>query len=188
MKSGWQRKTLGEVCALDKIQGFHENLPYIGLEHIESQTGRFIGSTDPLEVKSTTFKFTPNHLLYGRLRPYLNKVMLPEFTGHCSTEIFPIKPYPELLREFLQYWFLREATVRQIDATSTGTRMPRANMNAVLNFEFPLPPLPEQRRIVDKLEALNMETQRLESIYQRKLSTLEELKKSLLHQAFNGEL
>ncbi|MGH8559598.1 MAG: restriction endonuclease subunit S [Methylococcales bacterium] len=66
--------------------------------------------------------------------------------------------------------------------------MPRANMNAVLGFAFPLPPTPEQRRIVGKLDALREETQRLQSIYHRKLAALEELKKSLLHQAFNGEL
>ncbi|PZN73197.1 MAG: restriction endonuclease subunit S [Candidatus Methylumidiphilus alinenensis] len=78
--------------------------------------------------------------------------MLPDFAGHCSTEIFPVKPYSCLLREFLQYWFLREETVKQIDATSTGARMPRANMNAVLDFEFLLPPLPEQQRIVAILD------------------------------------
>jgi type I restriction enzyme S subunit len=149
---GWETKTLGEVCVVDKHQGIYKGLPYVGLEHIESRTGRFVGSTEPLAVKSSTFKFSPEHVLYGRLRPYLSKVMLPDFTGHCSTEIFPIKPHPELTREFLQYWFLRDATVEQIDATSTGARMPRADMNAVLDFEFPLPPLPEQRRIVGILD------------------------------------
>ena len=149
---GWERKTLGEVCVVDKRQGIYKGLPYVGLEHIESRTGRFVGSTEPLGVKSSTFKFSPEHVLYGRLRPYLSKVMLPDFTGHCSTEIFPLKPRPELTREFLQYWFLRDATVEQIDATSTGARMPRADMNAVLDLGFPLPPLAEQRRIVSILD------------------------------------
>ncbi len=152
MKPGWQSKTLGEVCVFDKCQGIHKHLPYVGLEQIESDTGRFIGSTEPLSVKSSTFKFSPEHLLYGRLRPYLNKVMAPEFEGHCSTEIFPIKPKAGLSREFLHYWFLRDATVAEINATSTGARMPRANMNAVLGFEFLLPPLPEQQRIVGILD------------------------------------
>ncbi len=152
MKNGWQVKPLGQVCDVDKCQGIHRRLPYVGLEHIESHTGRFIGSIDPVQVKSSTFKFSPEHVLYGRLRPYLNKVMLPDFTGHCSTEIFPLKPRPELSREFLQYWFLRDATVELIDATSTGSRMPRANMNAVLDFEFPLPCPAEQRRIVGILD------------------------------------
>src|ERR1035441_865209 len=83
VKKGWQAKTLGEVCVVDKCQGSHKNLPYVGLEHIESHTGRFLGSTEPVGVKSSTFKFSPEHVLYGRLRPYLNKVMVPDFTGHC---------------------------------------------------------------------------------------------------------
>jgi type I restriction enzyme, S subunit len=152
VKAGWQIMTLGEVCALDKRQGLQKELPYVGLEHIESHTGRFIGSKEPLEVKSSTFKFTPEHLLYGRLRPYLNKVLLPDFTGHCSTEIIPIKPCPGISREFLQYWFLRDATVQRINETSTGARMPRANMSAVLDLKLLLPPLPEQRRIVAILD------------------------------------
>lgn len=152
MKNGWALKTLEEVCVVDKSQGIYKNLPYVGLEHIESNTGRFIGSLEPFGVKSSTFKFSPEHLLYGRLRPYLNKVLLPDFTGHCSTEIFPFKPCSELSRKFLYYWFLRDAIVEQIDATSTGARMPRANMNAVLGFEFLLPSLPEQKRIVDILD------------------------------------
>lgn len=152
MKSGWQTKTLAEVCEVDKRQGIYKNLPYVGLENIESQTGRLIGSPEQISVKSSTFKFSTDHVLYGRLRPYLNKVMLPEFTGHCSTEIFPLKPCSGLLREFLRYWLVTEARVEQIDSTSTGARMPRANMNAVLNFEFVLPPLPEQHRIVNILD------------------------------------
>ncbi len=119
---------------------------------IESHTGRFTGTTEPVAVKSSTFRFAREHLLYGRLRPYLNKVMAPNFEVHCSTVIFPLKPKTGLIREFLHYWFLRDATVAEIDATSTGARMPRANMNAILDFAFPLPPFPEQRRIVGILD------------------------------------
>ena len=148
----WQIKKLGEVCVIDKSQGIHKNIPYVGLEHIETNTGQFVGPIDPRNVRSSTFKFSSEHVLYGRLRPYLNKVMLPNFTGHCSTEIFPLKPNPILTREFLYYWLLQDATVEKISATSTGTRMPRANMNTVLGFEFPLPPLDEQQRIVGILD------------------------------------
>ena len=152
MKDGWLTKTLREVCVVEKHQGTHKDLPYVGLEHIESNTGRFVGSPEPLGVKSSTFRFSAEHVLYGRLRPYLNKVMLPDFAGHCSTEIFPLRPRPGLSRKFLQYWFLMDATVEQIKVTCTGARMPRANMNAVLDFEFPLPPPTEQQRIVAILD------------------------------------
>lgn len=152
MSKRWPMRTLGDVCDIEKWQGVYQNLPYVGLEHIESRSGRFIGSREPASVKSATFKFTPEHVLFGRLRSYLNKVMLPDFSGHCSTEIFPLRPRTGLLREFLRYWFLRDETAEQIDSTSTGARMPRANMHAVLEFPFPFPPPAEQRRIVNILD------------------------------------
>jgi type I restriction enzyme, S subunit len=152
MKKGWERKKLGEVCAFDKAQGIHRGLPYVGLEHIESHSARFIGSTAPQSVRSSTFRFSHEHVLYGRLRPYLNKALAPDFEGHCSTEIFPLKPCRELSREYLLYWLLSDATCECINATCTGARMPRAQMNEVLAFDFPLPPLAEQRRIVGILD------------------------------------
>lgn len=152
MKKGWERKRFGDVCAYDKSQGMHHSLPYVGLEHIESDTGRFIGSLEPQPVRSSTFRFSDKHILYGRLRPYLNKAIAPDFAGHCSTEIFPIKPKAEVSREYLLYWLLSDETMERINGTCTGARMPRADMNEVLDFEIPLPPLPEQRRIVGILE------------------------------------
>lgn len=152
MKKGWALEKLGDVCVLDKEQGLHRGLPYVGLEHIESHTARYLGSRAPLTVKSATFRFTSEHVLYGRLRPYLNKVLAPDFEGHCSTEIYPIKPTPRLSREYLLYWLLADQTVERINATCTGARMPRADMNDVLTLEVPIPPLPEQQRIVGVLD------------------------------------
>lgn len=152
MKTGWETRKLGEVCKFEKNQGIYRGLPYVGLENIESHTALFIGSTEPQSMKSSTFKFSSQHVLYGRLRPYLNKVLAPNFEGHCSTEIFPIKPYPELSREYLVYWFLADKTVARINATCTGARMPRADMNEVLKINFPLPSLPEQQRVVGILD------------------------------------
>jgi type I restriction enzyme S subunit len=122
------------------------------MEHVESDTGRFIGAINAVDVKSNTFHFTPKHVLYGRLRPYLNKVFAPDFEGHCSTEIFPLLPSSELSREYLRYWISSDEICDRINGTCTGARMPRANMDAVLDFEIPLPPLPEQRRIVGILD------------------------------------
>jgi len=152
MKKDWEINRLGEVCEYEKIPNTDSNLPYIGLEDIESNSGKFIGSTNPKRVKSLTFHFTNEHILYGRLRPYLNKVLSPSFEGQCSTEIFPIKPKTNLSKGFLFWWLLSDVTAERINATWTGARMPRANMNAVLGFEIPIPPFPEQQRIVAILD------------------------------------
>lgn len=139
-------------------------------------------------MKSNTFYFNDTHVLYGRLSPYLNKVMLPDFEGHCSTEVFPLKPCQKVDRNFLFFWLALNSTKELINATCTGARMPRANMNDVLKFDFYHPDLESQKMIVHSLEALSIETQRLESLCQRKHTALDLLKKSLLHKAFAGEL
>jgi|SaaInlLV_10m_DNA_3_1039740.scaffolds.fasta_scaffold08176_1 type I restriction enzyme S subunit len=185
---GWVEKKLGDVCKYDKNKNQSNNLPYIGLEHIESNSGRFIGSLDSHQVKSSTFHFDSRHVLYGRLRPYLNKVLIPNFEGHCSTEIFPILVGNEIIREYLFYWLISDQTVKKIDATWTGARMPRANMNEVINFILPIPQVEEQKQIVKLLGNLREQTQSLESKYQQELNSLEELKKSILQKAFEGEL
>ena len=186
---GWEEKTLGDICEYDKIAYSRIGLPYIGLEDIQSNTGRFIGSFEPKEVKSTTFNFSSKHVLYGRLRPYLNKVLLPNFEGHCSTEIFPLKPKMNILnRAYLFHWLISIKTMKKIDATWTGATLPRANMNLVLEFKINIPSLKAQQSIVEKLDALNAESKRLENVYRQKIGHLESLKKSILQKAFSGAL
>jgi len=152
MKEGWEMKRLGDVCKVLKRKHSGASLPYIGMEDIESSTGQLITAPTEKTVKSTSFQFNEKHILYGRLRPYLNKVFLPDFNGHCSTEIFPIECADNLDRRFLFFWLTKSRTVQKIDVTSTGTRMPRANIPTVLDFQIPVPPLPEQRRIVAILD------------------------------------
>jgi type I restriction enzyme S subunit len=185
---GWMEKRLGDICEYDKTSIQANDLPYVGLENIESNSGRFIGSLESKNVKSKTFYFDSKHILYGRLRPYLNKVLIPSFEGHCSTEIFPILVGDIIIREFLFYWFISSKTVKKIDETCTGARMPRANMNEVINFILPVPSIEKQKQIVKALDNLNEQTQSLESKYQQELNSLEELKKSILEKAFTGEL
>jgi type I restriction enzyme S subunit len=122
------------------------------MENIQSGNGKLAGTVHPQEVKSSTFAFDSRHVLYGRLRPYLNKVLVPEFSGHCSTEIFPLRPDVSLDRRFLFYWLVQSSTVAAIDRTCTGARMPRANVDALLRFNIPLPALSEQNRIVSILD------------------------------------
>lgn len=148
MTAAWKTVALRDVATLDSRRHDGSDKPFVGLEHIESGTGRLLRNVGQSEATSATFAFGPEHVLYGRLRPYLNKVHLPNFVGHCSTEIYPIRPHAELDRSYLFYWLTAPATVEAIMSTCTGARMPRANLKEVQSLRLPLPPLSEQHRIV----------------------------------------
>ena len=148
---------LGGVCkqVRESVKpGERPDLRYIGLESIESGSGRFIDgvlSKTPETPLANSFRFGPEHVLYGKLRPYLNKVATPAFEGKCSTEIIPLLPSTDVDRAFLAYFLRNQQTVDSISAKTAGARMPRADMGFVLSLPLPLPPLPEQRRIIDLL-------------------------------------
>ena len=183
MKSGWVTKKLGEVCEFSKENGNWRGLAYIGLEDIESKTARFIGSPKPRTVQSLTFRFHPGQVLYGRLRPYLQKALLAEVEGHCSTEIFPIQPTNELVAKYLLHWLLSDDITAKIDETCRGARMPRANMNEVLDFDIPIPPLSEQKRIVKKIDAAFEKIDALKADAEKNLANAKELFQSALDEA-----
>tara|TARA_R110002073_G_scaffold261661_1_gene424589 strand:+ start:112 stop:1299 length:1188 start_codon:yes stop_codon:yes gene_type:complete len=181
---GWEEKQLGEVAIYDKSKYTENNRPYVGLEHIETNTSNFLGDKDAVNVKSSTFKFDTRHVLYGRLRPYLNKVLVPDFKGHCSTEIFPILPNEQLIRRYLCYWLMSPETNSKINATWTGARMPRANMNDVIKFKIPVPPLKEQKRIVAKIETLFAKIDKAISLTEESLVQAKNLLPSVLKEVF----
>jgi type I restriction enzyme S subunit len=131
---------------------------YVGLENIESG-GRFVGvrPVDAGELASSKFAFTPQHLLYGKLRPYLAKIARPDFEGICSTDILPVLPGPDLDRGYLAWLLLTPEMVALASSRATGANLPRLSPNALAELKIPLPPLPEQRRIaeiLDKADAL----------------------------------
>ena len=146
---------LRELCEMDR-QGLQPDdpiasgLPFVGVEHVESESGAFnfnsgsrIGSQ-----RSTTFRFDERHVLYAKLRPYLNKVATPEFAGRCSTELVPLRPRDGVGRDFIAYLLRRKETVDYVMSSVTGARMPRTDMKALMSLPVPLPPLDEQHRIV----------------------------------------
>lgn len=131
---------------------------YVGLENIESG-GRFknVRAVESGELASSKFTFTPRHVLYGKLRPYLAKIARPDFDGICSTDILPVLPGPKLDRGYLSWLLLNPQMVALAASRATGANLPRLSPNALAEMELPLPPLPEQRRItaiLDEADAL----------------------------------
>jgi hypothetical protein len=125
---------LGDIAILDRVIVSPESSEatvrsYLGLEQIASGTGHILSyETNSAEGKSTTFAFDDSHVLYGKLRPYLNKVAVPDRVGRCSTEIIPLKPQG-VDREYLALLFRSEQVVKAAMLDKTGSRMPRADMD-----------------------------------------------------------
>ena len=149
---------LGELCDMDR-QGLRPEdphtslLPFVGVENVGSRTGvlNFGADSRVGSQKSTAFRFDERHVLYAKLRPYLNKVATPGFIGRCSTELVPLLPREGVDRDFLAHLLRRNETVDFVTASVTGTRMPRTDMNALMSMRVPVPPLDEQRRVADIL-------------------------------------
>jgi type I restriction enzyme S subunit len=188
---GWPVKKLSEVCSMDRqtITPFDRNgLPYLGMEHIESQTGKIlVDNTETIEheVKGNSFLFNSNHILYGKLRPYLNKVALPSFEGISSTELVPIKTDTEVANKyFISFVLSSNNIVDKVMNANQGARMPRTNMNFMLSLEIGLPPKPEQ----DKFEQIVKKVEALKAKMQTSQTEIDHLAKSLSQKAFRGEL
>ena len=158
---------LNELCHMDRQTVRPEDpiasqLPFVGVENVGAGTGIINFDTDSRvgSQKSTTFRFDERHVLYAKLRPYLNKVSTPEFAGRCSTELVPLLPRDGVERDFIAHLLRRKETIRFVMATVTGSRMPRTDMKVLMSMRVPLPPLDEQRQIVgilnraEKIEGL----------------------------------
>jgi len=194
LPAGWRRVRLGEVCCADRViidptSPDANNLPFLGLEHIESETGIILLDPEdlPHTALSTTFLFDTRHVLYGKLRPYLNKVAIPNFSGKCSTEIVPL--YPINVERYYLAWFLRrQETVSEAMKQKTGSRMPRADLRELFNLSIPLPPLDEQQRIVAILNEKMAAVQQARRAAEEQLRAVQALPAAYLRQAFAGEL
>ena len=182
---------LGELCDMDR-RGLRPDdpdaarLPLLGLENVGSNTGALNLNTDSRvgDGKSTSFRFDARHVLYAKLRPYLNKVATPEFPGRCSTELVPLLPRRGVDRDFLAYLLRRKETVAFVMPSVTGARMPRADMNALLSMRVPLPPLEEQRRVV----AILNRAARIEALRTRAAERLREFVPALFVKMFGDPI
>lgn len=158
--SSWRRVALEEVVTVGQDRVEPQSRPttsfnYVGLEHIEGHSGRLLTHerTSGLDIKSTKNVFRSGDVLYGKLRPYLNKVHLAEEDGICSTDIYVLKPNPDRIVPAYAAYFLRSAIVlEQVGNLMEGANLPRLSHRNLLGISIPLPPLPEQKRIVRILD------------------------------------
>lgn len=185
----WVWVRLGAVCyaSKEKSNDFSNEIKYIGLEHLEKDKG-IVGFSSADKVKSTKNAFQEGQILYGRLRPYLNKHDIASFSGVCSTDILVFEASVLVANVLVDKFFNLPFFIEYVVANSKGINLPRVSEKTILNTTFPLPPLSEQQRIVERIEELFAKLDEAKERLQEVADSFAVRKAAILHKAFTGEL
>ena len=190
LPAGWADTTLGELVQPRGERADPQalgNMPFVGMDQVEAGTAKLRRTRPVSELKSAVALFLKGDILYGRLRPHLNKVHHAEFDGAASAEFIVIPPgeaiyQPYLAKTLQQPRFIRVATRR-----STGDR-PRVKFDSLADVEILLPPLAEQRRIVAKVDSLLTRTRQAREELVRIPVLIDQYRRCVLTAAFSGQL
>lgn len=164
------------------------------LEDIEKDTGVLIKKIYQKERKAVSNKnqFKKGDLLYGKLRPYLNKCIIAEEDGYCSTEIVPMTLNNNIINKYLQLVLMSPYFLNYVNKKSYGTKMPRLGTSDAQNSLIPLPPINEQKRIISKVDELFKKLIDIKPIedelFSLKNNFSMSMVKSILEYAFSGKL
>ena len=161
--------------------------PFIGLEHVEAHTMRLTGMGRTNDVKSAGSYFEPGDVLYGRLRPYLNKVYMPSFEGLASGEFIVLQEHFQLDNAYLKYLLNQSAFATYATRLNTGDR-PRVDFGQIADYPLPLPPLAEQHRIVAEIEKQLTRLDASVAALRRARANLKRYRASVLKNACEGRL
>jgi type I restriction enzyme S subunit len=162
-------------------------VPYVGLEHVESQTMRLIGHGHAYDVRSSSVRFAGGDVLYARMRPYLNKVWIAEFDGLCSGEFLVFAKNQFVNAEFLANMLNSEEFVSFANGQVSGER-PRVDFEKLARFPILLPPLAEQGRIVAKFKVALSGVEGAATATRRAKGRLKQYRAAVLRAAITGEL
>lgn len=186
---GWNVDRLKDVVNLRNIKTDEnsEAEDYLELEDIDQSTGKILSKRNTLKVESAVTLFKKADVLFGKLRPYLEKYYLAEFDGKCTGEILAFEP-EEITGRFLLYCIASSWFIGQCNMMAYGAKMPRVNWPTQLaKINMPLPPKEEQHRIADYIDAKCAEIGNLRKNITDQISTLENYRKSLIHECVTGK-
>jgi type I restriction enzyme S subunit len=194
--SRWPKCRLGELLRLRKEVVHPRDNPsgpavFVGLEHVQPLTGECIGSL-PVEMSQLTGRkpcFYTGDIVYGYLRPYLNKLWVAEFDGLCSVDQYVYEVNREKADTDFVAWFMRSPVYLErapIDA-SPG-QLPRIRTEEVASVEINLPPLSQQRALVAQIQKEFTQTTALKQRLSARLTALDHLPAALLREAFAGRV
>ncbi|TDH62939.1 restriction endonuclease subunit S [Dankookia rubra] len=174
-----------------RVEGPDSDRPYVGLENIESRTGRLIPSATTgaaegefvsTSGESLSALFEEGDILFGKLRPYLAKAWIAEFNGRCSTELLPLRP-EKIHPRFGLYIVLSQQFIDAVDASTFGSKMPRADWEFIGNLPIPLPPQQKQSDVVRFLDRETADIDDLIAAKQQLLDLLAEKRRAIVADA-----
>jgi type I restriction enzyme S subunit len=186
MPEGWQLKKFVCVARIANGQVSPTEAPYvdyyhIGPENVDGETGCIQGiqTARELNLISGKYLFDKDAVVYSKIRPNLNKVCLPDFTGICSADMYPLWALEGTHRLYLYQYMRSEYFLKQAIKVSMRTGLPKINRDDLNQLSVLLPPLPEQRRIADILDtwdrAIRLTEQRIAAQQQRKRALMQHL-------------
>ena len=183
----WQIVSIGDVCEQrnEIVQPSVNNKEtFVGLEHISSGETRLHNFAQSADVKSAKFRFYAGDILYGKLRPYLDKAVIADFNGICSTDLLVLTPKENVVKEFLIYILHSDDFIKHAIATTTGTNHPRTSWSAISKFKFGLPERSEQKNIAKTLTAVDMKLE----LEKKEKARLERIKAGLMDFLLTGKI
>ena len=158
---GWKWVRLGEICDYGKCENanpsqLQSDSWILDLEDIEKGTARILRfyTFSQRNSQSTKHIFKKGDVLYSKLRPYLNKVVIAPQDGFCTSEILPLDFQGAYYNSFAQKLLMSPYFLSTVNMLTYGVKMPRLGKDDAVQILLPLPPLAEQKRIVEKIEAI----------------------------------
>lgn len=183
---GWPVVSFPEFAEIDSRMTTdyekYADYPHVGIDSIEKGTGALKGYRTVREdgVISGKYIFTPQHIIYSKIRPNLNKVALPDFDGLCSADAYPILPNRNNCdRVFLATVLRSEYFLKYILQFSSRTNLPKVNRKEIVGFCMPLPPIELQQQFA----AFAAQADQSKFALQRTITSLQETKRSLAAEA-----
>ncbi|HLG54045.1 MAG TPA: N-6 DNA methylase [Vicinamibacterales bacterium] len=164
----------------------YASMLHVGPENVEPHTGQLLHCQPAKELGliSGKYLFAPGDIIYSKIRPYLNKVVMPSFEGICSADMYPLRATEGFEARFVFHYLLSEYFLRQAVPHQLRTGIPKINREQLSDTAFPRPSIEEQRDVAAVLDLLRRHI----DIHRRKLTVLEELYRSLLHKLMAGEV
>ncbi|HHQ6609996.1 restriction endonuclease subunit S [Morganella morganii] len=162
------------------------NIRYVGMENISSGTGKFL-SKDEVTPEGTSVSFECNDVLFGKLRPYLAKSWLATFSGICSSE-FLVLQSRKIYAGYLNYYLLTNEFIKQVDSSTYGSKMPRANWDFISQLPVPTWTYEESKAIAVYLDNLTEKLDCLLEKQNQQVNLLQERRTALISAAVTGKI